>query len=120
MMTQPDHIHTPNPAAQAAGFRFGEKGTHTSRTMMLAELTELLAAVPANAARGEYAEAIIEDNILGKQRWRRHYNQVRPHSALGYKPPAPVTWSPGRPDPASATWGLQPYRPFPPSVSALT
>jgi len=23
------------------------------------------------------------------ERWRREYNQVRPHSALGYKPPAP-------------------------------
>ena len=23
--------------------------------------------------------------------WRQHYNQVRPHSALGYKPPAPET-----------------------------
>jgi len=55
------------PAAQAAGFRFGEKGTHTSRTMMLAELTDLLAALPANSTRDEYAEAIIEDNILGKQ-----------------------------------------------------
>jgi putative transposase len=21
--------------------------------------------------------------------WRREYNQVRPHSSLGYKPPAP-------------------------------
>ncbi|MBA0902401.1 MAG: transposase [Candidatus Nitrotoga sp.] len=21
--------------------------------------------------------------------WVKHYNQVRPHSALGYKPPAP-------------------------------
>jgi putative transposase len=21
--------------------------------------------------------------------WRRHYNTVRPHSALGYRPPAP-------------------------------
>ena len=21
--------------------------------------------------------------------WRKHYNQVRPHSALGYEPPAP-------------------------------
>lgn len=67
MVTQSDHINVPNLAAQAAGFRFGEKGTHTSRTMMLAELTELLAAVPANATREEYAEAIIEDNILGKQ-----------------------------------------------------
>ena len=28
------------------------------------------------------AKAVIED-------WRKHYNQVRPHSSLGYKPPAP-------------------------------
>ena len=25
------------------------------------------------------------------ERWRRHYNTVRPLSALGYKPPAPQT-----------------------------
>ena len=23
-------------------------------------------------------------------RWRREYNTIRPHSALGYRPPAPV------------------------------
>jgi len=23
------------------------------------------------------------------ERWRREYNTVRPHSALGYRPPAP-------------------------------
>jgi transposase InsO family protein len=28
------------------------------------------------------AEVLIE-------RWRRHYNTSRPHSALGYRPPAP-------------------------------
>lgn len=25
------------------------------------------------------------------ERWRHHYNHVRPHSALGYRPPAPLT-----------------------------
>ena len=25
------------------------------------------------------------------ERWRQQYNTVRPHSALGYRPPAPVT-----------------------------
>ena len=25
------------------------------------------------------------------ERWRVHYNTVRPHSSLGYKPPAPET-----------------------------
>ena len=24
-------------------------------------------------------------------RWRRHYNTLRPHSSLGYQPPAPET-----------------------------
>ena len=28
------------------------------------------------------------------ERWRRHYNTVRPHSALGYRPPAPETICP--------------------------
>ena len=25
------------------------------------------------------------------ERWRQHYNTVRPHSSLGYRPPAPET-----------------------------
>ena len=29
------------------------------------------------------AQVIIED-------WRRHYNYIRPHSSLGYKPPKPM------------------------------
>ncbi len=28
------------------------------------------------------------------ERWRREYNTVRPHSALGYRPPAPEAMSP--------------------------
>jgi hypothetical protein len=31
------------------------------------------------------------------ERWREHYNQVRPHSALGYRPPAPETIAAGPP-----------------------
>ena len=57
----------PENELEIAGFRFGNKGTHTSRTMMLIELTDLLAALPAEATREGYAEAIIEDNVLGKQ-----------------------------------------------------
>jgi putative transposase len=33
------------------------------------------------------AQILIED-------WRKHYNTVRPHSALGYRPPAPETLIP--------------------------
>ena len=31
---------------------------------------------------------LTEATVLIKQ-WRREYNQVRPHSSLGYQPPAP-------------------------------
>jgi putative transposase len=33
---------------------------------------------------------LLEAKVL-IERWRVHYNQVRPHSALGYRPPAPQT-----------------------------
>jgi putative transposase len=28
------------------------------------------------------------------ERWRVHYNTIRPHSSLGYKSPAPEAWQP--------------------------
>ncbi|MBM1223061.1 IS3 family transposase [Ponticoccus sp. SC2-23] len=37
---------------------------------------------------GEIFYSLREAQIL-IERWRRHYNTVRPHSALGYRPPAP-------------------------------
>jgi transposase InsO family protein len=37
---------------------------------------------------GETFYSLREALILIEQ-WRRHYNAVRPHSALGYRPPAP-------------------------------
>jgi putative transposase len=41
------------------------------------------------------AQTVIES-------WRRHFNTVRPHSSLGYKPPAPemVLWPAAQPQPA--------------------
>ncbi len=42
---------------------------------------------------GEIFYTLAEAKIVIEQ-WRRHYNTVRPHSSLGYKPPAPevVSW----------------------------
>jgi hypothetical protein len=54
------------PAATLAGFRTGDKGTHTSRTMMLAELSTILAAASPAASRADYASAIIDSNVLDK------------------------------------------------------
>jgi transposase InsO family protein len=51
----------------------------------------------------EEAKVIIES-------WRRHYNTVRPHSSLGYRPPAPEVFIPAQP--AS--------QPGPPTPAALT
>ena len=42
---------------------------------------------------GEIFYSLREAQIL-IERWRRHYNTVRPHSALGYRPPAPETTIP--------------------------
>jgi len=53
--------------AITAGFRFGHIGTHTSRTIMLEELTVALASVPLESKAPAYAEAIIQENCLGKQ-----------------------------------------------------
>lgn len=52
---------------ESAGFRFGDKGTHTSRTIMLSELSALLDYLPSNASRRDYADAVTVDNCLGKQ-----------------------------------------------------
>jgi len=39
---------------------------------------------------GELFDTFLEAQVL-VERWRRHYNAVRPHSSLGYRPPAPET-----------------------------
>lgn len=49
------------------GLRSGDRGTHTSRTIMLDELSHLLDAVPGDAVRDEYADAVMEHNCLGKR-----------------------------------------------------
>ncbi|WP_140421899.1 integrase core domain-containing protein, partial [Rhodomicrobium vannielii] len=39
---------------------------------------------------GEIFTTLREAQVL-IECWRRHYNTVRPHSSLGYRPPAPET-----------------------------
>ena len=43
----------------------------------------------------ELFDTLTEAQVL-IERWRRHYNQVRPHSSLGYRSPAPETMMPSR------------------------
>lgn len=51
----------------AWGFRSGKRGTHTSRTIMLEELSMLLDAALDTASRKDYADAVLEGNCLGKR-----------------------------------------------------
>ena len=45
---------------------------------------------------GEIFYSLKEAKVLIEQ-WRHHYNTVRPHSSLGYRPPAPQTFVPRPP-----------------------
>jgi len=43
-----------------------------------------LKTMPHSHDQGGYA--------AGAERWRVHYNTIRPHSSLGYRSPAPEAW----------------------------
>jgi len=66
---------------------------------------------------GEQFSTLHEAKVLIEQ-WRRHYNAIRPHSSLGYRPPAPETVLP----PASALSyaALQPAQTLATSGRTLT
>jgi len=55
---------------------------------------------------GEICYSLTEARVL-IEAWRRHYNTIRPHSSLGYRPPAPKIASPPLPPAGSATLHLQ-------------
>lgn len=48
------------------GFKSGESGAHTSRTLMLDELSRLLGFVAIGATKAEITHAVVEDNLLNK------------------------------------------------------
>jgi transposase InsO family protein len=65
-----------------------------------------------------YRDELLEVEIFNSLReaqiliesWRRHFNTIRPHSALGYRPPGPevlvpnpTAWPAAQPRPASPT-----------------
>lgn len=62
----PPGFPTASPALEAFGFKFSAGGPHISRTMMLAELESLLAAVPNGSGTADYRDAILQRNVLGK------------------------------------------------------
>ncbi len=94
----PAHIRSDN----------GPEFTATLIRQWLAALhVETLFIEPGSPWENGYVESFngkLRDELLDREifytlteakilieRWRREYNTVRPHSALGYRPPAPVT-----------------------------
>ena len=63
---------------------------------------------------GEVFYSLREAQIIIIESWRRHYNTVRPHGSIGYKPPAPEVHLSG----ISAGLPAQP-RPAPPALLTL-
>lgn len=56
----------------------------------------------------ELFDTLLEAKVL-TERWRRAYNAVRPHSSLGYRPPAPEVLLVRPPGPAApASSGIDP------------
>ena len=64
---EPELDALPVTRAVAIGYRCGDRGTHTSRTIMLGELSQLLEAATAEAEPGDYAAAVVVDNCLAKR-----------------------------------------------------
>jgi hypothetical protein len=59
---------TPETSTAAEfGFRFGDKGTHTSRTLMFEELGQVLKGTTKDADRTAFAAAIIDENLTDKR-----------------------------------------------------
>jgi len=105
----PDHIRSdtePEFAARAVRAWLGQVGVKT------------LFIEPGNPWENGYNESFngkLRDELPDREifctlqeakvlieRWRCHYNTARPHSALGYRPPAPQTILPRQAGPAYA------------------
>ncbi|WP_240920666.1 hypothetical protein [Rubrivivax sp. JA1026] len=85
-MTSPKH-----DGLQALGFRFGLNGPHAARTMMLADLRQLLAHTARDATRADYARAVVEENALGKPTRRARQLALRHLVTLyGLDPTNPI------------------------------
>tara|TARA_B100000614_G_scaffold241894_1_gene243445 strand:+ start:121 stop:606 length:486 start_codon:yes stop_codon:yes gene_type:complete len=111
----PDHIRSDN------GAEFTAKAV---RTWLARTGVKTLFIAPGSPWENGYNESFngkLRDEFLNMEifytlkearilieRWRHHYNTVRPHSALGYRPPAPETVLPAVDDPAYARQWLRP------------
>ena len=80
-----------NQARIFLGFRDGNRGTHSSRSLMIPDLEALLDAADADAEMPEYRRLAVELNVLGKPTSVTREHSVRKLKALyGLDPSLPV------------------------------
>ena len=58
---------TSSPDAVAAGFKFGTNGPHSSRTMMLDDLSVLLARTSPETTLADFRRVMVAENLLNKK-----------------------------------------------------
>ena len=94
----PDHIRSDN------GSEFTAKAVRSWLTKMGVKTLYIEPGSPWENGYNESFNGKLRDELLDRElfttlleaqvlieRWRVHYNTIRPHSSLGYKPPAPQT-----------------------------
>ena len=75
----------------ALGFRDGDRGTHSSRTIMLNDVELLFDATEPDAVVADYRRVVVEENVLGKPTHITREHTVRKLKALyGLDPNIPV------------------------------
>lgn len=90
-MPKPSPKPTPEVPGAWFGLRFGDRGTHTSRTVMFLELFDLLKFTTPTAGSSEYRSAIVEDNLLGKRTLAtRKLTAQRLSELYGLDPSVPI------------------------------
>ena len=110
----PDHIRSDNGSEFTA---------HAVRDWLGRIGVKTLSIEPGSPWENGYNESFnskLRDEILNTEifytlkeakvlieRWRHHYNTIRPHSSLGYRPPAPETILPNVEGPTYAVDGLR-------------
>ena len=84
----------PTEVLTGFGFKFSPGGSHISRTMMLHELTVLLATVPGDAVSADYADAIVGRNVLNKGTESTRVKSLRHLRELyGLSPEIPIFYA---------------------------
>ena len=96
-----------------AGPKLGRfRGPLTSGAALRENIESFNARLRDELLNGEIFYTLREAQIVIES-WRRHYNTIRPHASIGYKPPAPEVFVP-----AFAAWPAALRRPAPPATLA--